>query len=168
MLVFDLKLKISQPLPPIQKQINTERKKPLSSQHIGPPQLKNEGGCKSSEEPVWTTDSKKNYLSWWRGLRTLQRSSDSTESLGSHGPFSLSQNNTSQAPPFLQLKSCGSRRTVTNTAFKYESACFIKKKKKRKRKRNTLIHSKARSLVSVFIVFGCLRWKIGFSHRYLL
>lgn len=43
-----------------QKQINTERKKPLSSQHIGPPQPKNEGGCKSSDEPVWTTDSKKN------------------------------------------------------------------------------------------------------------
>lgn len=49
----------SQPLPPMQKQINTERKKPLSSQHIGPPQLKNEGGCKSSDKPVWTTDSKK-------------------------------------------------------------------------------------------------------------
>lgn len=59
MLVFDLKLKISQPLPPIQKQINTERKKPLSSQHIGPPQPKNEGGCKSSDEPVWTTDRQK-------------------------------------------------------------------------------------------------------------
>lgn len=58
-LVFDLKLKISQPLPPIQKQINTEGKKALSSQHIGPPQPKNEGGWKSSDEPVWTTDSKK-------------------------------------------------------------------------------------------------------------
>lgn len=58
-LVFDLKLKISQPLPPIQKQINTQRKKPLCSQYIGPPQSKNEGGCKSSDEPAWTTESKK-------------------------------------------------------------------------------------------------------------
>lgn len=86
--VFDLRLKISEPLPPIQKQINTERKKPLPSQHIGPPRLKNERGCKSSDEPVWTTDSNK-YLSRWRSLRALQRSSDSTECLGSHRPLYL-------------------------------------------------------------------------------
>lgn len=61
--VFDLKLKISEPLPPIQKQINTERKKPLSSQQIGPARLKNEGDCESSGEPVWTTDSTNTCLS---------------------------------------------------------------------------------------------------------
>lgn len=94
--VFDLKLKISEPLPPIQKQINSERKKPLSSQHIGPPRLKNEGDSNSSDEPVWTTDSNK-YLSLWRSFRALQRSSDSAEPLGLHRPLAFSPNNTSQA-----------------------------------------------------------------------
>ncbi|XP_014818782.1 PREDICTED: uncharacterized protein LOC106900974 [Calidris pugnax] len=110
-------------------------------QHIGPPRLKNEDDCKSSDEPVWTTDSNK-YLSRWRSLRALQRFSDSTEYLGSHRPLSLSQNNTSQAPLYLQLKSCRNRRTVANTAFKLNLLVLLKKEKERKRKKEKDMHSK--------------------------
>lgn len=79
------------------------------------------------QELWWTSldNRQQKYLSRWRSLRALQRSSDGTEYLGSHRPLSLSQNNTSQAAPYLQLKSCRNRSTVTNTAFQFESPCLI-------------------------------------------
>lgn len=66
------------------------------------------------------------YLSQWRSLRALQRSSDSAESLGLHRPLSFSLNNTSQVSS-VQLKSCRNRRTVTK-AFKFQSPGLIRKK----------------------------------------
>ncbi|XP_075130611.1 dynein axonemal heavy chain 3-like [Leptodactylus fuscus] len=95
---FDVGLRNSEPLPPIQKQINTKEKRHPSNQCTDTPRHKNQGCChyKSTNEPVWIADCSK-YLSPHRSLPLLPTSSDNAESLGLHRPLSLSPDKASHS-----------------------------------------------------------------------
>ncbi|XP_063786085.1 dynein axonemal heavy chain 3-like [Pseudophryne corroboree] len=95
---FDLGLRNSEPLPPIQKQINTKEKRHPSIQCTDTLRQKNEGDChyKSTNEPVWIADCSK-YLSAHRSLPVLPTSSDNAESFGLHRPLSLSPDKASHS-----------------------------------------------------------------------
>ncbi|KAM4676017.1 dynein axonemal heavy chain 3-like [Discoglossus pictus] len=95
---FDLGLRNSEPLPPIQKQINTKEKRHPSIQCTDTLRQKNQGDChyKSSNEPVWIADCSK-YLSPCRSSRVLPASSDNADILGLHRPLSLSLNKDSHS-----------------------------------------------------------------------
>ncbi|OCT88790.1 hypothetical protein XELAEV_180174175mg, partial [Xenopus laevis] len=102
---FDLGLRNSEPLPPIQKQINTKEKRQPPIQCTDTLRQKNEGDChfQSINEPVWIADCSK-YLSPSRSFRLLSTSSDNAENLGVHWPQSLSQNkgSHSSSPPAIE------------------------------------------------------------------
>lgn len=95
---FDVGLRNSEPLPPIQKQINTKEKRHPSIQCTDTLRHKNQGCChyKSTNEPVWIADCSK-YLSPHRSLPLLPTSSDNAESLGLHRPLSLSPDKASHS-----------------------------------------------------------------------
>ncbi|KAG8578269.1 hypothetical protein GDO81_010439 [Engystomops pustulosus] len=95
---FDVGLRNSEPLPPIQKQINTKQKRHPSIQCTDTLRHKNQGCChyKSTNEPVWIADCSK-YLSPHRSLPLLPTSSDNAESLGLHRPLSLSPDKASHS-----------------------------------------------------------------------
>ncbi|XP_031754732.1 dynein heavy chain 3, axonemal [Xenopus tropicalis] len=99
---FDLGLRNSEPLPPIQKQINTKEKRHPLIQCTDTQRQKNEGDChfQSINKPVWIADCSK-YLSPSRSFRLLSTSSDNAENLGVHWPQSLSKNkgSHSSSPP---------------------------------------------------------------------
>ncbi|XP_053575219.1 dynein axonemal heavy chain 3-like [Bombina bombina] len=90
---FDLGLRNSEPLPPIQKQINTKEKRHPSIQCTDSVTQKNQDDChyKSTNEPIWIADCSK-YLSPNRSSRVLPTLSDNADIFGSHRPPSLSQN----------------------------------------------------------------------------
>ncbi|XP_072257294.1 dynein axonemal heavy chain 3-like isoform X3 [Pyxicephalus adspersus] len=95
---FDLGLKNSEPLPPIQKQINTKEKRHPSIQCTDTSRQKNQGDChyKSTNEPVWIADCSK-YLPPPRSLPLLLASSDKAQSPGLHRPLSFSQDKASHS-----------------------------------------------------------------------
>ncbi|XP_073507678.1 dynein axonemal heavy chain 3-like [Phyllobates terribilis] len=95
---FDVGLRNSEPLPPIQKQINTKEKRHPSIQCTDTPRHKNRGCChyKSTNEPVWIADCSK-YLSPHRSLPLLSRSPDNAESFGLDGPLSLAPDKASHS-----------------------------------------------------------------------
>ncbi|XP_073479664.1 dynein axonemal heavy chain 3-like [Aquarana catesbeiana] len=95
---FDLGQRNSEPLPPIQKQINTKKKRHPSIQCTDSSRHKNQGDChyKSTNEPVWIADCSK-YLSPPRSLPLLPASSDNAESPGLHRPLSFSQDKASHS-----------------------------------------------------------------------
>ncbi|XP_068129764.1 dynein axonemal heavy chain 3-like [Hyperolius riggenbachi] len=84
---FDLGLRNSEPLPPIQKQINTKEKRHPSIQCTDTLRQRNQGDCHmSTNEPVWIADCSK-YLSPPRSLPLLPAPSDNAESPGLHRPL---------------------------------------------------------------------------------
>ncbi|XP_053321162.1 dynein axonemal heavy chain 3-like [Spea bombifrons] len=89
---FDLGLKNSEPLPPIQEQINSKEKRHPSIQCTDTLRHKNQGDYhyKSTIQPVWIADCSK-YLSPSRSFRAFPTSPDNAESLGLHRPLSFSQ-----------------------------------------------------------------------------
>ncbi|XP_056430455.1 dynein axonemal heavy chain 3-like [Hyla sarda] len=95
---FDVGQRNSEPLPPIQKQINTKEKRHPSIQCTDTQRHKNQGCChyKSTNEPVWIADCSK-YLPPHRSLPLLPTSSDNAESLGFHRPLSLSPDKASHS-----------------------------------------------------------------------
>ncbi|XP_073413059.1 dynein axonemal heavy chain 3-like [Dendrobates tinctorius] len=95
---FDVGLRNSEPLPPIQKQINTKEKRHPSIQCTDTLRHKNRGCChyKSTNEPVWIADCSK-YLSPHRSLPLLSTSSDNAESFGLHRPLSLAPDKASHS-----------------------------------------------------------------------
>ncbi|KAM4037486.1 dynein axonemal heavy chain 3-like [Anomaloglossus baeobatrachus] len=95
---FDVGLRNSEPLPPIQKQINTKEKRHPSIRCTDTLRHKNRGCChyKSTNEPVWIADCSK-YLSPHRSLPLLPTSSDNAESFGIHRPLSLSPDKASHS-----------------------------------------------------------------------
>ncbi|XP_018409373.1 PREDICTED: dynein heavy chain 3, axonemal-like [Nanorana parkeri] len=95
---FDLGLRNSEPLPPIQKQINTKEKRHPSIQSTDTSRQKNQGDShyKSTNEPVWIADCSK-YLSPPRSLPLLPASSDNADSPGLHRPLSFSQDKASHS-----------------------------------------------------------------------
>ncbi|KAM4746905.1 dynein axonemal heavy chain 3-like [Rhinophrynus dorsalis] len=95
---FDLGLRNSEPLPPIQKQINSKEKRHPSIQCTDTLRQENEGDChyRRTDEPVWIADCSK-YLSPHRSFRVLPTSSDNAENIGLHRPVSLSENKASHS-----------------------------------------------------------------------
>ncbi|MEE6480199.1 hypothetical protein FKM82_012486 [Ascaphus truei] len=95
---FDLGLGNSEPLPPIQKQINTKEKRHPSIQCTDILRQIHQGDrhYKSSNEPVWIADCSK-YLSPCRSFRVPPTSSDNAENLGLPRPLSLFPNKASHS-----------------------------------------------------------------------
>ncbi|KAM8971996.1 dynein axonemal heavy chain 3-like [Pelodytes ibericus] len=93
---FDLGQKNSEPLPPIQKQINSKEKRHPSIQCTDTLRQRDQRDYKSTNEPVWIADCSK-YLSPRRSFRALPTSSDNAENLGLHRPLSASQHKASHS-----------------------------------------------------------------------
>ncbi|KAM9311612.1 dynein axonemal heavy chain 3-like [Gastrophryne carolinensis] len=95
---FDLGLRNSEPLPPIQKQINTKEKRRPSIQRTDTLRQRHQGDChyKSTNEPVWIADCSR-YLSPLRSLPLLPASSDNAETPGSRRPLSFSTDKASHS-----------------------------------------------------------------------